>query len=138
LRLININSNIGRELNVNNEERTEVLIKRYDFNFSLKYRAEIRLLLEKEIISYQEGSSEYLRFLCGYLFCIGNVNDVEIIEKAKYNINMDVGCMIEGAWIESLENGGIESENVYSRQLLIDDFVCYYDDFEASEDSDDW
>jgi len=54
------------------------------------------------------------------------LNDVEIIEKAKYNINMDVGCMIEGAWIESLENGGIESENVYSRQLLIDDFVCYY------------
>lgn len=123
---------------MNNEERTEVLIKRYDFDFSLKYHAEIRQLLEKEIISYQEGSSEYLRFLCGYLFCIGYVNDVEIIKKAKYSINMDVGCMIDYDWIESLENGGIESENVYSRQLLIDNFVRYYDSFEASEDSDEW
>jgi antitoxin component YwqK of YwqJK toxin-antitoxin module len=136
--LSNINSNLGGGLNVNNEERTEVLIKRYDFDFSLKYHVEIIQLLEKEIMSYQEGSSEYLRFLSGYLFCIGDVNDVEIIKKAKYSINMDVGCMIDGAWIESLENGGIESENVYSRQLLIDAFVRYYDNFEASEDSDEW
>lgn len=75
-------------------------------------------------------------FLCGYLFCIGDVNDMEIIKKAKYSINMDVGCMIDGEWIESLENGGLEFENVHSRQLLIDGFVNYYVDFEASEDLD--
>lgn len=121
---------------MNNEEQTEVLIKRYDFDFSHKYHAEIRQLLEKEIINYQNGSSEYLRFLCGYLFCIGDVNDMEIIKKAKYSINMDVGCMIDDKWIESLENGGLEFENVRSRSLLIDDFVNYYVYFEASEDLD--
>lgn len=77
-------------MNLNNEERTEVLIKRYNLDFSMKYHGEIRQLLEKEIENYQEGSSEYLRFLCGYLFCIGDVNDIEIIKKAKYSINMDV------------------------------------------------
>jgi len=131
--LIYINIIVGG-LNLNNEERTEVLIKRYDFDFGQKYHEEIRKLLEKEIMSYQDGSSEYLRFLCGYLFCIGDVNDVEIIKKTKYGINMDVGCMVDREWIESLENGGVESENVRSRQLLIDDFVGYYTNFEASED----
>ncbi|WP_027625634.1 hypothetical protein [Clostridium lundense] len=119
---------------MNNEERAEALIKRYDFDFSHKYHAEIRQLLEKEIINYQNGSSEYLRFLCGYLFCIGDVNDVEIIKKAKYSINMDVGCMVDGEWIESLENGGVEYQYVRNRQLLIDDFVDYYTNFEVSED----
>ena len=121
---------------MNNEERTEDLIKRYNFDFSQKYHSEIKQLIEEEIINYQSGSSEYLRFLCGYLFCIGDVNDVEIIKKAKYSINMDVGCMVDGEWIESFENGGIESEYVRNRQLLIDDFVEYYSDFETSEDLD--
>lgn len=123
---------------MNNEERTEVLIKKYDFDFSQKYHAEIRHLLEKEIMNYQEGSSEYLRFLCGYLFCIGDINDMEIIKKAKYSINMDVGCMIDGEWIESLENGGVESETVYNRQALIDNFIDYYANFESLEDEDEW
>ncbi|CUU48886.1 hypothetical protein [Clostridium beijerinckii] len=123
---------------MNNEERTEVLIKRYNLDFSMKYHGEIRQLLEKEIENYQEGSSEYLRFLCGYLFCIGDVNDIEIIKKAKYSINMDVGCMIDGVWIKSLENGGVESENVCGRHVLIDGFVYYYNNFEASEDLDEW
>ena len=125
-----INSNLG--------EDSIWIINRFGFDFSQKYHAEIRQLLEKEIMSYQEGSSEYLRFLCGYLFCIGDVNNVEIIKKTKYSINMDVGCMIDSFWIESLENGGVESENVYSRQVLIDDFVDYYTKFEASEDLDEW
>lgn len=116
-------------MSLTNEERTEVLIKRYDFDFSKKYHTEIRQLLEKEIINYQNGSSEYFRFLCGYLFCIGDVNDVEIIKKAKYSINMDVGTMIDWEWVESLENRGVESEDVRSRQELIDDFVDYYTKF---------
>lgn len=123
-------------MSLNNEERAEILIKRYDFDFSLKYHEEIKRLLEKEIISYQNGSSEYLRFLCGYLFCIGDINDIEIIKKAKYSINMDVGSMVDSEWIESLKNGGIESEYVRNRQLLIDDYMDYYVNFEASEDFD--
>lgn len=123
-------------MSLNNEERAEVLIKRYNFDFSEKYHVEIRHLLEKEIINYQNGSSEYLRFLCGYLFCIGEVKDIEIINKAKYAINMDVGCMVDGEWIESLKNGGVESEYVRNRHLLIDDFVNYYSNFEASENFD--
>jgi phosphoribosylglycinamide formyltransferase-1 len=123
-------------VSLNNEERAEILIKRYDFDFSLKYHEEIKQLLQKEIISYQNGSSEYLRFLCGYLFCIGDINDIEIIKKAKYSINMDVGCMVDSEWIESLKNGGVESEYVRNRQLLIEDFVDYYVNFEASDDFD--
>lgn len=121
---------------MNNGERAEVLIKKYNFDFSQKYHAEIRQLLENEIRNYQDGSSEYLRFLCGYLFCIGDINDVEIINKAKYSINMDVGFMIDGEWIESLENMGLASKYVRDRQLLIDDFVDYYANFYASEDLD--
>lgn len=121
---------------MNNEERAEVLIKKYNFDFSHKYHAEIRQLLENEIRNYQDGSSEYLRFLCGYLFCIGDINDVEIINNAKYSINMDVGFMIDGEWIESLENMGLASKYVRNRQLLIDDFVDYYANFYASEDLD--
>lgn len=133
-----LNSNLVGGLDLNNEERTEVLIKKFNFDFSAKYHAEIRQLLEKEIMSYQNGSSEYLCFLCGYLFCIGDVNDVEIIKQAKYSINMDVGCMIDWEWIESFKNGGIEYENVRSRQVLIDDFVNYYTNFKASEDLEEW
>lgn len=123
---------------MNNDERTEILIKKYNFDFSHKYHGEIRELLENEIMNYQEGSSEYLRFLCGYLFCIGDPRDIEIIKKAKYSINMDVGCMIDGNWIDGEwgENGALETENICNRQVLIDNFVNYYANFEASEDFD--
>ena len=63
-------------------------------------------LEEQEIEDFQEGSSEYIRLLCGYLYCIGDVTDVPLLEQAKYGINMDVGCMVDGEWIESLKNGG--------------------------------
>ncbi len=123
---------------MNNEKRAEILINRYGFDFSEKYHAEIKQFIEKEITNYQSGSSEYLRFLCGYLFCIGDINDIEIIKKAKYSINMDVGCMIDGEWIESLENGGIQSQYVRNRQSLIDDFIQYYSNFEAEDDFEEW
>lgn len=47
-------------------------------------------LIQKEIENYQEGSSEYIRVLCGYLYCIGNASDAELIKRAKYGINFYV------------------------------------------------
>ena len=54
---------------------------------------------------------------------MGDISDVPLLEKAKYSINMDVGCMIDGEWIDSLKNGGISSQYIRSRQEIIDDFV---------------
>ena len=41
---------------------------------------------------------------------------------------MDVDCMIDGEWIQSLENDGAadEAHNLCSREELIKDFVRYY------------
>ena len=117
-----------------NEQRAEYIIKKYGFDFDKIPKKEIIELIEKEITDYQAGSSEYIRLLCGYLYCIGDVSDVLLIERAKYNINMDVGCMIDGEWIESLKNGGVEAACVSSRQDIIDGFIAYYKDFEADDE----
>lgn len=116
-----------------NEQRAEVLIKRYRFDFDRIPKAEIRELIEKEIADYQPGSSEYIRLLCGYLYCIGDQTDAPLIEKAKYEINMDVGCMIDREWIDSLQNGGAEGEFTGSRRDITDAFICYYSNFEADD-----
>ena len=116
-----------------NEQRTESLIQKYGFDFKKISKEEIRLLIEKEITHFQEGSIEYLRLLCGYLYCIGDISDVSLIEKAKYNINMDVGCMIDQEWIDSLKNGGIEDEYVRTRDAIIKSFIFYYKDFKAED-----
>ena len=60
---------------------------------------------------------------------MGDISDVPLLEKAKYSINMDVGCMIDSEWIDSLKNGGISSQYIRSRQEIIDDFVLYYKRF---------
>lgn len=52
------------------------------------------------------------------VICIGNMSDVPLLKMAKYSINMDVGCMIDGEWIESLENSGKETENVRPREAV--------------------
>lgn len=116
-----------------NLQRAESLIKKYGFDFEEIPKNEIANLLETEIENYQEGSSEYIRLLCGYLFCIGDKTDIQLIEKAKYNINMDVGCMIDGEWLESLKNDGNATEYCRSRKELKDDFLEYYRDFKADE-----
>lgn len=117
-----------------NEQRAEQVIQKYGFDFQKIPKEEIVDLIQKELAAYQQGSSEYLRLLCGYLYCLGDVSDVPLLEKAKYSINMDVGCMIDGEWIESLKNGGIGEEYVRPRQEMIDAFVSYYRDFEADDD----
>ena len=86
-------------------------------------------LLEKEITEHKDNeSSEYIRLLCGYLFCIGDKSDTALLRKAKYGISMDVGCMIDGEWIQSLENDGAADDSIFlrSREELIKDFISYY------------
>lgn len=116
-----------------NLQRAEKLVKKYSFDFVKIPKKEITDLLESEVENYQEGSSEYIRLLCGYLFCIGDKTDVSLIEKAKYGINMDVGCMVDWEWLESLKNNGTETEYCRSRKELTDDFVEYYTDFKADK-----
>lgn len=120
-----------------NEQRAENLIAELGFDFGRISKDYIISLLEKEISNYQEGSSEYIRLLCGYLFCLGDASDVPLLKKAKYGINMDVGCMIDEEWIASLENGGKAIGNFRSRDQIIDSFVYYYQNFD-SEDYDDF
>ena len=117
-----------------NEQRAEALIQKYGFDFASISKDEIRELIELEIEDFQEGSSEYIRLLCGYLYCIGDVTDIPLLERAKYGINMDVGCMVDREWIESLKNGGIEEEFVNSREIIIQNFIAYYKDFEADDE----
>ena len=117
-----------------NEQRAEKLIQTYGFDFDSISKNEIRRLLEAEIENYQEGSSEYIRLLCGYLYCIGDITDVPLLERAKYSINMDVGCMVEGEWIESLKNGGVEAEYINPRETIIENFVSYYKNFETDDE----
>ena len=109
----------------NNEKRAKKILEKFGFNFKQEYGNEIRQLLNEEIDNYQEGSSEYLRVLCGFLFCIGDPADIELIKKAKYKINMDVGCMINGEWIDSMENATVDYD-IRERGELIEDYIEYY------------
>lgn len=117
-----------------NSKRAEALIKKYGFALGRIPKAEIISLIEQEIADFQNGSSEYIRLLCGYLYCLGDVSDVPLLEKAKYSISMDVGCMIDVEWIDSLKNGGAEDEYVRPRKEIIDSFVEYYQNFEGDDD----
>ncbi len=121
-------------VSITNEQRAEQLIKKYGFDFEHIPKQEIIDLIQQELVKFQQGSSEYIRLLCGYLYCIGDASDASLIEKAKYSINMDVGCMIDGEWIESLRNGGSRTEYTGSRQDIINSFVAYYKDFKADDE----
>lgn len=120
-----------------NEQRAEKLITELGFDFGKISKDYIISLLEEEISNYQEGSSEYIRLLCGYLYCLGDASDAPLLKKAKYGINMDVGCMVDEEWIASLENSGAAIGNIRSRDQIIDSFVYYYQNFD-SEDYDDF
>lgn len=47
---------------------------------------------------------------------------------------MDVGCMIDREWIDSLKNGGKETQFTGSRQDIIDGFVAYYKVFQPEDE----
>ncbi len=109
-----------------NELRAKEIFNKYKLDFDKIDKQEIIRLLEEEFDNYHEGSSEYLRILCGYLTCIGDKTDVPLMEKIKYEINMDVGCMVDGDWIEFLENDSSQCEEYSSKKELIDRFSSYY------------
>ena len=119
---------------MNNEQRAEALIRKYGFDFPSIPKEEIIALIQAELDEFQPGSSEYIRVLCGYLYCIGGQSDADLIRRAKYEINFDVGCMIDIEWIDSLEGKSDAEYPVRPRQEIIDEFISYYQDFEA----DDW
>ena len=108
---------------LSNWERADDIVRQYGFDFEKISKDEIRDLIEKEIENFQDGSSEYIRVLCGYLFCIGDVEDVDLLERVKYGINFDVGCMIDGDWIEALK-GNVSEED---KQVQIQAFIKYYE-----------
>ena len=45
---------------------------------------------------------------------------------------MDVGCMIDGEWVDSLK--GIENEYARTREEIIESFTAYYKNFEADDE----
>ena len=108
-------------MEIGNEERAERLIEKYGFDFGGISKSEIIGLIEKELMGLHEGSSEYIRVLCGYLYCIGDASDVPLLKQVKYGISFDVGCVIDGEWIEALEKNDTKS-----REDGIRDFVSYY------------
>ena len=107
-----------------NDGKAECLIDKYGFEFHDISKAEIRKLLEAEMADFQQGSSEYIRLLCGYLFCIGDKSDISLIKKAKYEISFDVQVMIDNEWIENLEDS-----NADVKARLINEFVEYYTNY---------
>lgn len=118
---------------MDNEKKAKELIKKYGFDFETISKMEVRKLIEYEIENYQGGSSEYIRLLCGYLYCIGDITDVALLEKAKYCINMDVGCMIDREWIDSLKNGGMGDQFIDSREDIVIKFIQYYENFDVDD-----
>ena len=117
------------------EERAEFFIRKLGFDFDKIDKNEIIFLLNKEFeraITERESkfydSSECLRVLCGYLFCLGDIFDVPLLEKVKYKIDMDMGVAIDGIWIISLENNGMEMKeyDIPSKKELIKYFVDGY------------
>lgn len=119
---------------MNNEQRAEATIQKYGFDFHNIPKDEIISLILSEINDFHPGSSEYIRVLCGYLYCIGDHSDADLIRRAKYEISFDVGCMIDIEWIDSLEENINTNYTVRPREEIIAEFISYYQDYEA----DDW
>ena len=108
---------------ISNEQRAFLLIKEFGTDFMKIEKKQIQDLINTEFASYHEGSSDYIRTLCGYLFCIGDSSDIPLLKKIKYGINMDVGSMIDTEWIDSLENNGTASKLTPTREYLIARFL---------------
>lgn len=114
---------------MNNEQRAEQLWTQCGADFDRISKQQIIDLLSAELAEPQPGTGDYIRLLCGYLFCLGNASDAALLERAKYDLNMDMGCMIDAEWIESLKQDDIQNP---SRQALINSFVEYYQHYFAA------
>ena len=117
-------------------ERAEYFVKKLGFDFDKIDKNNIIYLLNEEfkraIKEEKEDSdffdsSECLRVLCGYLYCLSDISDVSLLEKVKYSFDMDVDIAIDFAWIESLKNGGIKTKYTQTRKEIIKGFVDYYE-----------
>ena len=122
------------------DERAENFIKRFGFDFDKIDKNQIISLINEEFERAVEerkrcfyDSSECLRVLCGYLFCLGDISDVPLLEKVKYGIDMDVGVAIDSEWIDSLKNEGIamklEEYDIRSKKEIIKNFVDFYKNY---------
>lgn len=111
---------------ITNEQRAKQLIDQLGFNFENISKTYIIKLLEEEIADPHKGSSEYLRALCGYLFCLGDDSDVSLLKKIKYGISMDVECMIDSEWITCLEHYSDENYDPSQKDELKERFIDYY------------
>ena len=122
------------------EERAEFFIRKLGFDFDKIDKNEIIFLLNKEFEraitergSKFYNSSECLRVLCGYLYCLGDISDVPLLEKVKYGIDMDVGVAIDSDWIDSLKNEGIamklEEYDIRSKKEIIKNFLDFYKNY---------
>lgn len=110
---------------LDNEERAMKLVQKYGFDFDKVPKQEIRNLIEQEIENFHDGGSEYIRVLCGYLYCTGDSTDAALIKRAKEEISMDVGCMIDSEWIDSLISSNADGQ----RDNIIKSFVQYYHNY---------
>mgnify|MGYP003084727739 CR=1 FL=1 len=82
---------------LSSDERAENFLKRFGFDFDKIDKNEIISLINEEFERAVEerkrcfyDSSECLRVLCGYLFCLGDISDVPLLKKVKYKIDMDM------------------------------------------------
>ncbi|WBW99489.1 hypothetical protein [Oceanirhabdus sp. W0125-5] len=76
-------------------DRENLILDKFGVYPKEEYRDEIKELLIEEIENEEYTEShECLRVLCFLLFSIGNVEDCELIWKAKM-LNMDAGCMVD-------------------------------------------
>ena len=112
-------------------DRAKLFIEKYGFDFNNINKFEIINLINKEFENYKnfedyaiEGS-EYIVILCGYLFCLGDISGIELLNKVKYNMNFDIQCMIDSDWIYSLENKNYNKNELI--QEFIDNCINYYD-----------
>lgn len=117
---------------MSNAEKIKDIIGKYGFDFNSISKQEITSLLEKELDNYLPGNFEYVRLLCGYIYCIGNASDIPLLKRAKYTTHEELTCMIDAEWIYSLIN---DSENITiygSRNQIMENFVTYYKNFYQS------
>ena len=111
------------------EEKAKKFLQQYGFDFKEDYRGEVRAMLTREIDDFNENeSSEFLRVLCGYLFCIGNT-DVGLIKKVKYELSFDVGCMIDVNWTdaEGMKVNSMAKELWYEQ--LVREYIEHYKNY---------
>ena len=64
-----------------NEQRAEQLWAQYGADFEQIPKQTILDLLNQELSQPNPGTADYIRLLCGYLFCLGNSSDATLLEK---------------------------------------------------------